>query len=170
MRSLLRRIGARTGISLVLVLVVAVTVLVARLIDDRPTSLPVRPPDFSPGILETEGDDSADDEEPADFPDDAAVLAVASAFAAAWLRSDRTADEWLDGLRPHSTEDLVDRLADVDPSEVPANATLGEPALRARTETHAQVLIPIASHDALVLGLALTDDGWLAVTLDRETG
>ncbi len=170
MRSLLRRIGARTGISLALVLVVAVTVLVARLVDDRPRSLPHRPPDFSPGILETEGDDSADDEEPTDYPDDEVVLAVASVFATEWLRSDRAAHEWLDGLRPHCTEALIDRLADVDPSEVPANATLGEPTIRARTETHAEVAIPIAPHDALVLGLARTDDGWLAVTLDRETG
>lgn len=169
MRSLLRRIGARNGISLALVLVVAATVLVARLVDDRPTSLPIRPPDFSPGILDTEGDDSADDEEPVDFPDDAVVLAVASAFATAWLRSDQAAEEWLNGLRPHCTEALIEKLMDVEPSEVPANATLGEPAIRARTETHAEVLIPIAPHDALVLGLAHTDAGWLAVTLDRET-
>lgn len=170
MRRLFRRVGTRTGVSLVLVVVVATTVLVARLIDDRRAVAPYRGPAPVPTVHDTEGDDSADDEEPTAYPDDARVLSVAQAFAEAWLRPDLTAQEWLEGLRPHATDALIAKLIDVDPSEVPANADLGEPEIQARTESHAEVRIPIAPHDALALGLVGTERGWLVATLDRETG
>ena len=170
MRRLFRRVGTRTGVSLVLVVVVAMTVLMARLIDDRRSVAPHRAPASVPTVHDTAGDDSADDEEPTAYPDDATVLAMARAFAEAWLRPDLSAQEWLDGLRPHATDALIEKLTDVDPSEVPANATLGQPQIQARTESHAEVRIPIAPHDALVLGLVSTEQGWFVATLDRETG
>ena len=153
-----------------LVVVVALTVLVARLIDDRRATAPYRVPDVVPTVHDTEGDDSADDEAPSAYTDDATVLAVAQAFAEAWLRPGVTAQEWLDGLRPHATESLIENLDGVDPSEVPANATLGQPTIQTRTESHAEVLVPIAAHDALALGLVGTDEGWRVATLGRETG
>jgi hypothetical protein len=171
MRRLLRRIGARTGISLALIILIGATVLVARLVDDgRNTNPYPRSPGVGPSVVDTQGNDSADDEQPTAYPDDAAILDVAAAFAAAWARIDLTPDEWLDGLRPHATDALIQRLANVDPSEVPANTSLGTPTLVARSDSHADVRVTIAPHDALALGLVKGEDGWRVATLDRETG
>jgi hypothetical protein len=177
MRTLLRRIGARTGVSLGLIVVVAMVVIVARLAADGRTPAPVpRISDALPTVPATNGDDGVDgvdgidDDEPDSYPDDPAVLAAAAEFTTAWLRRTLPAQEWLDGLRPLATEDLVERLAGVDPLDVPSGTSLGEPTIRARSDVYADVLVPIAQHDALALGLALDEGRWRVATLDRETG
>lgn len=168
----LRRIGARTGISLGLILVIAAVVVVARIIDDQRTnpSLPRIPGVVEPTVAATEGDDGPVVETPGEYLDDEAVLAGATGFTTAWLNRTLPADQWLDGLRPHATEDLIGRLAGVDPLDVPSTAVLGTPSIRERSALYADVVAPVGSGDTLVLGLVKLDDHWLVATLDRETG
>jgi len=171
MRRLLRRIGARTGISLGLILVVAAVVVFARIIDDQRAAPPIRPPvDWTPTVPATEGDDGPVADPTATYADDAAVLVAATEFTTAWLRRTLPADEWLDGLRPRATDALIERLTGVDPLSVPEDATPRTPMIRERSDIHASVVVAIGTGDAVALGLVLDDDQWLVGTLDRETG
>lgn len=171
MRRLLRRIGARTGISIGLIVVIVAVLTVARLIDDQRVAPPPRPPvDWTPGVAATVGDDGPIAEPAPTFTDSEAVLAAATAFTAAWLNRTLPADAWLDGLRPYATEALIDRLTGVDPLSVPAQATVGQATIRDRSAQYADVVVPIGTGDAVVLGLVLVDGQWLVGTLDRETG
>ena len=171
MRGLLRRIGARTGISIGLIIVIVAVVTVARLIDDQRVTGPGRPPTtWAPEVAATEGDDGPIADPAETYTDDEAVLAAATAFTNAWLNRTLPPDAWLEGLRPHATAALIDRLTGVDPLSVPADATAGGPRIRERSAQHADVVVPIGTGDALALGLVLVDDQWLVGTLDRETG
>lgn len=172
MRRFLGRIGARTGISLGLILVIAAVLVVARIIDDqRANPLFPRPPGVvEPTVAATEGDDGPVAGPSGEYLDDEAVLAGATAFSTAWLNRTLPADRWLDGLRPHATEDLIGRLAGVDPLDVPSTAAPGTPSIRERSALYADVVVPLGPGDALVLGLVNLDGRWLVATLDRETG
>lgn len=171
----MRRVGWRYGISLGLVVVVAGIVAVARLVGDNSDVSPL--PRFSDTLpsLDALGDDGVEENVgPTDFStefaDDASILDKASAFVAAWVRGELSATEWLDGLRPHATDELIRQLANVDPQEVPAYASAGEPLIRSRSASYADVIVPIAAHDALALGLVKSGAGWLVSSIDRETG
>lgn len=169
MRRVLRHIGARAGISFGLILVIVAVLVVARLVEDgRAPRLFPRPVDRTPTVAATEGDDGPVDEESDSPVDEAAVLASATAFAAAWLERTRPAEQWLAGLRPYATDDLVERLTGVDPLSVPANAVLGPPRIRAGSAAYAEVLIPLGAGDALLLGLVNLDGRWAVATLDQE--
>jgi len=171
MRNLLRRLGARTGISLGLVIVIATVLVVARLAGERSTEPTYRGPQVTlPSVGATEGDDGEVATEPTTYADDEAVRSAARDFAAAWLQRTKPAAQWLDGMRPHATADLIDRLAGVDPLNVPSGATLGPVQLRSRTDLFAEVAIPIATGEALVLGLAHQSGRWLVATVDQEIG
>jgi len=90
-----------------------------------------------------------------------AALQVASRWTAAWLRPDPgvTADEWLSGLRPYTSEEYLGVLAAVDPANVPATTVTGEPQPVRVSPRSVQVEMPT---DALTLLLLLvdTEDGW----------
>jgi hypothetical protein len=171
MRNLLRRIGARTGISLGLILVIAAIVVVFRIADNRRTDPPFQPPPLvTPSVAASEGDDGpAGETSDPGYADDAVVLAAATDFTTAWLRRTLPAAQWLDGLRPLATADLIERLTGVDPLDVPTEAVAGEPTIRNRSAIYADVLVPIGTSDHLALGLVNVDGGWLVATLDRET-
>ena len=174
MRNIVRRLSPRYGISVGLIIVIAFIVVVARLVGDNRSPTPYPRVSEAPPSLDALGNDGVDDRgtevDPVDYADNPALLDVARDFVSAWARSDLPAPEWLDGLRTHATDELISRLADVDPSEVPDYAMAGEPTIRSRSEIYADVIVPIASHDALALGLVCTSDGWLVASVDRETG
>jgi hypothetical protein len=73
-------------------------------------------------------------------------------------------------MRPFATTELINRLAGVDPLDVPESATLGKPTIGQRSALYAEVLIPIATGDGLDLGLVVKDGRWVVATLDRNTG
>jgi hypothetical protein len=80
----------------------------------------------------------------------------------------RPAEQWLAGLRPYATGDLIERLEGVDPLSVPTGVALGTPTIRERSAAYAEVLIPLGAGDSLVLGLVNLDGSWLVATLDQE--
>ena len=171
MRNLFRRMGARTGISLGLILVIAVVLIVFRLLDGSGTRNPgYREPVMTPTIAGTVGDDGILASATGEATDDSVVLATAASFADAWLQRTLPSPQWLDGLRPYATTDLIDRLAGVDPLDVPTEATAGAPAIRSRSDLYAIVIVPIGRGDALALDLVVSDGQWLVATLDREVG
>ena len=57
MRRLLRRVGPRAGVSVGLIVIIAVVVIIARLIDDRDGDSPFpRSPEYGPVVIDTMGD------------------------------------------------------------------------------------------------------------------
>jgi hypothetical protein len=82
-----------------------------------------------------------------------AAPGVAAGFAAAWVRSDLGAAQWLKGIVGFCEPGFAAKLASVDPANVPAHRVTGKPrAVRAPANRSAQYAIA-------------TDEGTLTVTL-----
>lgn len=194
MRSVLRFVTTRYGVAGLLALVILVVVGVARLFGTEGGSGPVLP--AAPPSLETpvsaEPDDGEPDEGtegftlPSDAPD---PLPTATAFATAWVNANVSAEEWLAGLEPYATEELIAQLSGVDPVSVPASRLTGpaelsgagtgeapidadgsdENASAAPTYLGwAEAIIPL-DNGILRLGLVLqTDAVWLVDSIDWE--
>jgi hypothetical protein len=171
MRGLLRRIGTRIGIALGLVVAIVVVLTWARFAGGPNRPAPnYRGDDTVPTVGATVGADGVDTTEPTTYRDDADVLRAATGFATAWMSRHLPAQQWLDGMRPYATTDLIRQFSGVDPLDVPESATLGQPTIRQRSGVYANVVVPIGTGDALALDLLLQDGRWVVATLDRETG
>jgi hypothetical protein len=137
MRTVLRILGSRYGIAVILAVVVLGIVGVTKaFISDGTSRVPIGPavspiqtaaaPDASLG------DDSVDDPpssdpQPSLSANGPTAKTVASRFVTAWLKHDGVSgDQWRSSLKPNATASLMDKLKDTDPSEVPADAVVGE--------------------------------------------
>jgi hypothetical protein len=98
-----------------------------------------------------------------------AALDAAARWAAAWVRpADGTStQEWLDGLRPTTTDEYLGVLSGVDPSNIPATRVTGEPRAVRVAPRSVQVEVPT---DALTLLVLVTDteSGWRVAGYDRD--
>lgn len=98
----------------------------------------------------------------------AAALEVAARWAAAWIRPpDGTpAQEWIEGLRPTTTEEYLGVLSGVDPQNIPATRVTGEPRAVQVSPRSVQVEVPT---DALTLVVLVidTESGWRVAGYDR---
>ena len=118
------------------------------------------------------GDDGLISPEPAPSPvtspGAAKPLAVARAFASAWLHH-RGVDpqEWRAGLLPHSTEELTEQLAETDPSGVPADRIAGDLLVIPRGTEYVEVAVPLDS-GRLILRLVSPEGHWLVDGVDWE--
>jgi len=128
MRSVLRFVTTRYGAAGLLALVILTVVGVTRLFGDGEGSTPVLPAVPQPSTelpVSAEPDDGEPDEEiedltlPSGAPD---PLPTATAFATAWVNSDVSAEEWLAGLEPYATEELIAQLNGVDPVKRPSQS------------------------------------------------
>src|SRR5262245_29883142 len=168
MRSLLGRIGARVGVAVVLVLLIAGVVAIAKFAGgsaSRPPAPRIAGPTTT--VDTTAGDDAEVAPSPTAYADDAAVNGAASSFVAAWLRRDRTPAAWHAALVPLSTTSLADSLKGVDPVGVPATRTTGPPTVVRRTEGFAQVSIAVAT-GTVVLDLLMQSGKWLVDGVDWD--
>jgi hypothetical protein len=165
---------SRYGLAALLVVVVVSILGSAKLVagpgrEPPPVGAPARP---LVTVDPTTGDDGLTSPEPppepATGPRTAKPLAVARAFASAWLRhQDVSAEEWHAGLLPHSTEDLTERLAGVDPAGVPADRITGELAIIPRGADFVDVTVPVDS-GRLLLRLIAPEGRWLVDGVDWE--
>jgi hypothetical protein len=141
MRTVLRLIGTRYGIALILALLVLGIVGIGKAVTgDNQAEVPIGPaisPPTTPGPTgPTLGDDSLVDPVesessasvgPSLSPNAPSPNTVASRFITAWLRhTGVSAEQWRAGLAPHATSALMAKLKDTDPSGVPANSVTGE--------------------------------------------
>jgi hypothetical protein len=101
------------------------------------------------------------------YPDDGEVTAAATVFATAWLRRGLSARAWHSGITPLVTESVAQSLDGVDPSNVPANRTLGGPTILNRTDLFARVGVPLDT-GTLLLELSKHDRRWLVESVDWE--
>lgn len=119
-----------------------------------PTVLPPVPP-LTPSTLP-----------PSAAPDPA--LSVAARWAAAWVDHPQgvSAQKWVDGLRPFTTDEYLGVLVGVDPANIPATRVTGEPRATKVASRSVQVTVPT---NALILDVlvVLTDEGWRVAGYDR---
>ncbi|MET8122378.1 hypothetical protein [Micromonospora sp. NPDC005189] len=170
-----RALRSRLGVALVIAVLVFAVLGATRLISDpadpadglsnrpnRPITT-VDPTAGDDGVLSSEAPPS-----PVTSPGARTPEQTADRFTAAWLgRPGITAEQWQAGLRPLSTPSLTEKLAGADPGGVPAEEVAGPPAVRSRTETFVEVLLPLDT-GRLRLELVTTDDGWLVDVVDWE--
>ena len=86
---------------------------------------------------------------------------VAARWAAAWVDHPQgtTPQQWVDGLRPFTTDEYLGVLNGVDPANVPASRVVGEPRAVRVAERSVQVEVPTNTLTLRVLVVA-TEDGW----------
>lgn len=168
---------SRTGVALVLAVIVLGAVGIARIFgDNTPTS------SWTPDALANQP--TASETSRTYGPDDGVVSAlptvtpsvakgaaaptqVARAFSASWLERERSADAWLAALRPHCTQQLVEQLEQVDPSSVPATKVTGDLTMTTFSESAVQVTVPLDS-GRLMLRLVGPNGHWFVDGVDWE--
>ncbi len=84
---------------------------------------------------------------------DPAALDVAGRWAAAWVRpaEGTTAAQWLEGLRPLTTEEYLGVLGTVDPGNVPATRVTGSAQAVRAAESSVRAEVPTDTVTLLVL-------------------
>jgi hypothetical protein len=174
-RQVLRFLGTRYGFALVLVVLVIGVVAVARVASGPPDVESVGPPApvvVSSGPDAELGDDSIGSPEsspvPSTIPGAAPPDVVAVDFAKAWLKTKGvTSAEWIRGLKPYSTQRLLDRLAGADPKSVPATSVRGPAQIRVRDAVVTEVSVPVQP-GVLNLRLTVGNNRWLVDGVDWE--
>lgn len=178
MRPVLRLLGTRYGLALLLLLVVLGVVGVARVAGggrpDNATGLMQAPTDTSVEVAPTAGDDGAvassavppSTGPTSRRPGTPAAEAVAKTFALNWLAHDGVdSAAWLARLRPLMTTALAGKLAGVDPAGVPANRITGGITMTNHDPTFVEATVPVDS-GTVQLRLLLTDGVWLVDGVD----
>lgn len=96
------------------------------------------------------------------------ALSVAARWAAAWVNHPpgTTSEQWIDRLRPFTTEEYLGVLGGVDPANVPASQVTGEPQAVRVAARSVQVQVPTNALTLVVLVVA-TEDGWRVAGYDR---
>jgi hypothetical protein len=136
MRTVLRLLGTRYGIGLILAVVILGVVGIAKaFVGNRPANIPIGPvvtPVSTAAAPDSSlGDDSVDDSTTAAPRPSLSANAptadkVAARFMAAWLKhSGITGDQWRAALKPNATTELLAKLKDTDPAGVPADQVTG---------------------------------------------
>ncbi len=99
----------------------------------------------------------------------AAALAVAARWSAAWIRPPEgtTPQQWLEGLRPLTTEEYLGVLSGVDPQNIPATRVTGEPRAVRVAERSVQAEVPTDTLTLVVL-VVDTETGWRVAGHDRR--
>jgi len=96
------------------------------------------------------------------------ALSVAARWAAAWVNHPQgvSAQQWVDGLRPFTTDEYLGVLVGVDPANIPATRVTGEPRATKVASRSVQVTVPTNALTLDVL-VVLTDEGWRVAGYDR---
>jgi hypothetical protein len=175
-RQILRLLGARYGIALIIAVVVLGIVAITRGISGSvppPAVVEASPTPLSSG--DAEATDSTDDGEaavgtpqPSTSPGAPAPDTVATRFTTAWLHhAGVTGDEWRAGLKPYATEALMAELQDTDPGGVPADRITGSVQVIPRDVDRVDVMVPVDS-GRLSLRLFATNGRWFVDGVDWE--
>ena len=176
MRPVLRLLGTRYGIALLLVLLVLGAVGIFRSVAGRYQGGPLAAPavvDTSPSAAgSTLGDDSVPSPQspapPITSPGAAPPEQVAADFTRAWLHHDGvTGAQWRQGFAKYATAALLDKLKDTDPAGVPASRTTGPVTLHNRATTFVEAVVPVDS-GTLTLRLLATNGRWQVDGVDWE--
>jgi hypothetical protein len=173
MRPILRLLGTRYGIALILaVLVLGVVGLVRGFAGSyrQPLATAVESPRSS--IDPTAGNDSVLTSEsptpPATSPGALGPAEVAADFVRAWLIDEGvTPEQWRAGIARYMTPDLRDKLKDTDPAGAPAERMTGPVVLQNRAATFVEASVPVDS-GTVHLRLLSKNGRWFVDGVDWE--
>ncbi|HVV10787.1 hypothetical protein [Amycolatopsis sp.] len=102
-------------------------------------------------------------------PDPDAVN-VAKQWAAAWVNHPAgiTNAQWLDGLRPYTTDEFLPQMSTVDPSNIPASRLTGDPQVTTSFTSSVQVVVP-TDGPKLSITVSRTGAGWRVSEYDQAS-
>lgn len=105
---------------------------------------------------------------PSSAPPAPEAVQVAKDWAAAWVNHPEgtTAEQWLAGLRPHTTEEYMAVMDSVDPANVPARQIAGEPEVVLSHPKSVEVEVP-TDGPRLRLTVIQTDRGWRVANYEQ---
>jgi hypothetical protein len=93
---------------------------------------------------------------------------MAARWTAAWVNHPPgvSAQQWVGGLRPFTTDEYLGVLSGVDPANIPSTRVTGEPRATRVAARSVQVTVPTNALTLDVL-VVLTDDGWRVAGYDK---
>lgn len=102
-----------------------------------------------------------------DDPDPAA-LRVAEEWATAWVNHPEgmTIEQWLDGLRPYTTEEYLPVMSSVDLANIPATKVAGEATAATAFTSSVEAEVP-TDGPTLSLTVVRTNAGWRVAHYDE---
>jgi hypothetical protein len=100
-------------------------------------------------------------ETPTSAPPAPAALDVANEWGKAWVNHPAgvTNEQWLDGLRPFTTEEQLTEMSTVEPANIPASKITGEPTAVESFTSSVKVKLTTDAGD-LIVTVIKTPDGW----------
>lgn len=104
---------------------------------------------------------------PAATPASPEGLRAAEEWAKKWVHhpAGTSKQQWLAGLRPHTTEEFLPVMESIDPANVPATAVTGRPEPLRSTATSIDVRLPTDAGDLEILVIG-TPQGWRVSSYD----
>lgn len=101
-------------------------------------------------------------------PAPAAALSVARSWVQAFLTVPKgiTSEQWVEQLRPFTTDDLFPQLRSIDPANVPAAQIIEEPRTVSASAGSAEVDVPTTTVVVRLL-LVSTPAGWRVASYER---
>lgn len=102
-------------------------------------------------------------------PADPEALRVAQKWASAWAghSEDMSQEQWLDELRPYTTEEQLPRMRSVELEEIPATKVTGDPEVINSYTSSVEVEMPTDGPTLTILVIR-TDSGWRVSAYDEE--
>ncbi|HJQ46202.1 MAG TPA: hypothetical protein VJ870_07755 [Amycolatopsis sp.] len=95
---------------------------------------------------------------------------VAKSWAQAWVNHPVgiTNAQWLDGLRPYTTDEFLPQMSTVDPSNIPATRVTGDPVVTSSYTSSVQVVIA-TDGPKLSITVSQTAAGWRVSEYDQAS-
>jgi hypothetical protein len=96
------------------------------------------------------------------------ALDIAAQWGRAWVTHPAgiTNQQWLDALRPFTTEEGITAMSNVDPANVPATAVTGSPTVKSSSEKAVVATLP-TNGPTLSITVILTPQGWRVAQYDQ---
>jgi hypothetical protein len=108
---------------------------------------------------------------PTTAPPNFDALRVAKEWANAWVNhpAGMTSEQWLNGLRPYTTEEfLAAKMASIDPANIPATKVTGEPVVGQSFADSVQLTIT-TDGPKLSITVVTTNAGWRVTAYDQAS-
>ncbi|WP_328444691.1 hypothetical protein [Amycolatopsis sp. NBC_00438] len=98
------------------------------------------------------------------------AVRVAKEWAAAWVNHPQgiTSAQWLEQLKPFTTEEYLPVMASVDPANIPATKVTGEPTVGTSYTSSVQLTIP-TDGPKLSITVVSTNAGWRVADYDQAS-
>jgi hypothetical protein len=105
---------------------------------------------------------------PTSAPPSPQALDVMTLWAKAWVNHPQgvTNAQWLDGLRPYTTEEQIAIMASVDPANIPATQVTGPPTPKTSYTTSVEGTVP-TNGGVLTITVISTPAGWRVAKYEK---